>query len=271
LNSKHPVSSVKRFKSFVFKSSLGKIFFAFFTIFMLVALLYGVVYLSILDEKKDILQEIIKFSLYTSFGFDVDEPVTNNELFDCVSFLHQLTSLLLSTIFTAAIVLKFFFLPTFFVFKKKCNYDQKNNNLIISFYNATDIFVTSCSIKIYARKNILDEEGVSTLVNINQGRPIFEKIFPFMEPYLVSRIFMQLDGIKKDFTELIEGKSENSIELIMILEAKASNLDSDIYEIKKYLFSSEEVEKSLTFAKPHSIDLDFNNFKNSKGWENFED
>lgn len=270
MNKNHPISTVKRFKSFLFKSSLGKIFFVFFIIYLFVAAVYTAFYLTILHGQADIFS-IAEYALYTSFGFDSDAPIKSNTFFDAVNFTHQLVSLLLSTIFTAAIVLKFFFLPTFFIFKRKCNYDKEHNRLIISFYNATDIFITSCSIKVYARKNILDKDGVKTLININQGMPIFEKIFPFMEPFLVSRILMELDTNKKEILDLLEGKSENSIELIMIIEAKASNLDSDIYEIKKYLLDPKKLHKSVTFAKPHSIDLDFNDFKNSKGWENFED
>jgi len=263
----HPINNTNRFKSFIFRSSLGKIFFGFILLYFLVSVIYILIYILFVDIKD--IKELVEYSLYTSFGFNADIDIKNNHIFSAITFSHQIIALLLSTIFTAAIVLKFFYLPTFFVFKKRCNYIEENNELIISLYNSTNIFVTNCNIRVYGREESIDINGTKSLININANQPLFDKTYPFMEQYLVTRLRIKMSK-GDELWELFKDRKNKRLDLIILVEANASNLDSSIYEIYKYRIDFENLKESVDFYYPNSIDLDYDDFSKSRGWEKFD-
>jgi len=261
----HPINNTSPFKAFIFKSNLSKIFFGFLVTYLFLSFFFYIIYIMSGIEQSD---KLIEYSLYTSFGFNFDAGIKNNNYFIYISYVHQIIALLVSTIFTAAIVLKFFYLPNFFVFKQKCNYLEEDGKLIISLYNSIDMFVTNCKIQIYARVEWLDTEDKSALLNLNDNKPIFEKIYPFMEPYLVTRLVVPIHKCK-DLGELLLKRENKTLEFIILVEANASNL-GNIHETYKYTIKLSNFNETVDLYPPKSIDLNNKDYKKSKGWENFE-
>jgi hypothetical protein len=212
----------------------------------------------------------MKFSFLASFGFHIDEYIVKTDIFFVFTVLHQIASLVLSTIFTAAIVLKYFFLPQFFVFKRKINLNPNNEELIISLYNSIDMFVTNCHIRVYAREEFIDEEGSRALININNSKPIFDKTYPFMEKHLVTRLKVNLKDNIPLYDLFQEKKKKKKLDLIILIEANSNRLDSTIYEVKKYTIDSNVLENVVDFKAPNSINLDYDNYSKSTGWDKFD-
>jgi len=247
------------------------IFGIFLCLYLLLSLLYSLIYLLILDNSSITFFKIFKYSVHFSFNYSADKIITRETTFFIFQFLHEITALTLSTIFTAAIVIKFFYLPSFFIFKEKCNFIEKNNELIISVYNSIDIFVTNCNIRIYGREETIDTDSIKSLHNINNNKPIFEKLYPFMEKHLVTRLRIDISKHETLKNWLKEREVNNKkLDLIILIEAKAPNLDSSIYEIKKYTINSNKITETIDFYEPTSIDLNYKNFTKSKGWNNFD-
>ncbi|MEA3371197.1 MAG: hypothetical protein U9Q40_07640 [Campylobacterota bacterium] len=214
---------------------------------------------------------ILKYSILSSFNFGTDKEIVGEGVFFVVKFAHQITALILSTIFTAAIVLKFFYLPTFFVFKKSCNYLEESNELIITLYNSINVFVTNCNVRVYGREEYIDAKGAKSLQNINNNQPIFEKTYPFMETHLATRLrvkFEEGDTLWKWLKE--KDYKDKKLDLIILVEANASKIDSSVYEVYKYSIDSKEINRTIDFYGPHSIDLDYAEYSKSKGWNDFE-
>jgi len=267
----HPVNNTNAFKSFIFKSTMLNIFFGFVVLYILIAIVFSGIYFTIIDENLVSYKKIIEFSLLSSFGFQSEMDKVTSDIFFAVNLLHQIFALLISTIFTAAIVLKFFYLPTFFVYKKKCNYENGSNELTISLYNSIDLFVTDCKIRIYGRVECLDVNGAKSLQNINKNKPIFEKTYPFMEMHLVTRLKLKFTEDDELYKIIVQKKIENKkFDLIILIEANASNLDSSIYEVYKYSLDTNNINKSIDFHSNNSIELDYENYSKSKGWDMFE-
>lgn len=266
----HPINNTSLFKSFIYKRSTPVIIIAFLAFYFILSFIFSGIYSLIVDSPSVSILSIMKFSILTSFNFSIDEITTNNEVFIVVKFIHRIFALLLSTIFTAAVVLKFFYLPTFFTFKKKCNYLENENKLIITLYNSVDIFVTNCNVRVYCRKEIIEEDGTKSLINIS-NEPILTKTYPFMDPYLVTRLRIQLEE-NDELWKLIKGKNfeGEKLDIIILIEANASKIDSSVYEVKQYSIDPKNIKKTVDSYEPGSIDLDYNDFSKSKGWEKFD-
>lgn len=266
----HPISNTSVFKSFIFNSSTAKIILGFLILYFFVSFIFAGVYFLLVDSTTSII-EVLRFSVFSSFNFSTDKNIANTDLFHIIKFFHQIIALLVSTVFTAAIVLKFFYLPTFFVFKKKCNYLEDTNELIITLYNSIDIFVTNCHVRVYGREESIDTNGARSLQNINNNQPIFEKIYPFMEMHLATRLRVQFKEGEVLYKWLKEKDfKDKKLDIIILVEAKASKIDSSVYEVHKYRIDSQDISKSVDYYGPNSIDLDYDNFSKSKGWENFD-
>ncbi len=266
----HPQNNTSRFKSFIYQKSTPVIVIGFLAFYFLLSFVFSGIYFLIVDSTSISILSIFKFSVLTSFNFSIDEISTNNSAFIIVKFIHHIFALLLSTIFTAAVVLKFFYLPTFFIFKRKCNYLEDENKLIISLYNSVNIFVTNCNVRVYCRKEVLEDNGVRSLINIS-NEPILTKTYPFMDPYLVTRLRIELKE-NDELWKLINGKGfeGEKLDIIILIEAKASKIDSSVYEVKQYSIDPKDVKKSIDFYAPSSIDLDYKDYRKSKGWEEFD-
>ena len=267
----HPINNTSIFKSFIFNSSIAKIFIGFLALYFFVSFIFAGIYFCLIDTSLISISEILRFSTLSSFNFSTDKNIGTSDLFFIIKFFHQIVALLVSTIFTAAIVLKFFYLPTFFVFKKKCNYLQKSNELVVTLYNCIDIFVTDCHIRIYGREESIDENGAKSLQNINNNQPIFEKIYPFMEMHLATRLrveFQEGDVLYKWLKE--KDFKDKKLDIIILVEANASKIDSSVYQVHKYTIDSQDISKTVDFYGPNSIDLDYDDFSKSKGWEKFD-
>jgi len=270
----HPKLHSNIFKSFIFSNSIINIFIIFISIYFLTAIIFSVIYLLSVNGFSFV--DIIKFSISTSFGFDSAFDLANTNINYSITIFHQIISLLISTIFTSAIVLKYFLHPTFFIFKSKTNlYKDENDEkiLAISLYNGTRFFATNCNIRVYGRMQTIDNQGKTALININDNQPVFEKTYPFMEQHLVTRLRIQID--KNDMLkELFENDSKNKkLDLIVLLEANVSKLDNSIYEVFKYSIDFDNLENTITKKEYMSMDIDFNNDNktNEKEWEKFED
>jgi len=270
----HPVSNVSKFKSFIYKHNTINIFIVFIFFYFLMSIGFSILYYSLTDGIA--LKAIIKFSLLSSFGFTTYKDITNTDLFFVLNLLHQMASLLMSTIFTAAIVLKYFYLPTFFIFKRKCNLVENGDEseLIITLYNGSDLFVTNCHIRIYAREQSVDSQGTKSLNNINDKQPIFDYTYPFMDQHLATRLKIKFNQV--GCQTLVQWFKERSVkgkklDLILIVEANVNKLDSSVYEVHKYVIDSDDMEKTIDFREPVSIDLNYDDFSKSKGWDRFED
>ncbi|WP_457745507.1 hypothetical protein [Sulfurimonas sp.] len=246
---------------------MGKIFFGFLILYLFLSSIFYTIYIAVIDSGTA--TKLLEYSLYTSFGFNFDSGVKDNDVFTYISYVHQIIALFISTIFTAAIVLKFFYLPNFFIFKKRCNYLEKENKLIISLYNSINLFVTKCNVKVYGRVEFLDENGTKSLLNINNSQPVFEKTYPFMEQYLVTRLIINIEE-ESQLNELLHKKENKKLELIILIEANASNVDSTIYETHKYTINLNNLAKSMDLCYPNSIDLNVEDYSKSKGWEKFD-
>ena len=279
----HPRDNTSIFKAFIFKRSILIIFIGFLILYFLMSILFSIVYFFLLDSVSISILSIFKFSILTSFNFSIDKIITGSDYFFVANFLHKISALILSTIFTAAIVLKFFYLPVFFEFKKKCNYLEDSNKLIISFYNSVDIFVTNCRVRVYCRKEIIEDvdgEDIRSLINISDN-PIYTKTYPFMDPYLVTRLRIELKK-SDELCDWIHGEkvTGEKLDIIILLEANASNLDSSVYEVYTYSLIPENIKETIDFCKTSSIDLVNDNhqqsqgnanYKNSKGWDKFDE
>ena len=279
----HPRDNTSIFKAFIFKRSILIIFIGFLILYFLMSILFSIVYFFLLDSVSISILSIFKFSILTSFNFSIDKIITGSDYFFVANFLHKISALILSTIFTAAIVLKFFYLPVFFEFKRKCNYLEDSNKLIISFYNSVDIFVTNCRVRVYCRKEIIEDvdgEDIRLLINISDN-PIYTKTYPFMDPYLVTRLRIELKK-SDELCDWIHGEkvTGEKLDIIILLEANASNLDSSVYEVYTYSLIPENIKETIDFCKTSSIDLVNDNhqqsqgnanYKNSKGWDKFDE
>jgi len=267
----HPINNTNLFKSLIFKSSMIKILIYFILLSILMAIVSSAVYYYTIDAALVTYKEIIEFSLLSSFSFNADLKNVTTGSFFIVNLVHQILVLIIFTIFTAAIVLKFFYLPTFFVFKKKCNYEEGSNELTISLYNSINLFVTDCKVRIYGRIECLDVAGKKSLKNINNNQPIFEKTYPFMEMHLATRLKLKFTKDDELYNIVVNKDVENKkFDLIILIEANASNLDSSVYEVYKYTLDSNNIEKSIDFYANNSIELDYDNYSNSDGWEVFD-
>lgn len=267
----HPINNTSIFKSFIFNSSITKIFIGFLALYFFVSLVFSGIYFFVVDTPSPSMSHIVRFSILSSFNFGTDKNIAANDLFFVAKFLHQIIALLLSIIFTAAIILKFFYLPTFFVFKKKCNYLQESNELIITLYNSINIFVTNCHVRVYGREEILDTNGAKSLQNINNNQPIFEKVYPFMEMHLVTRLSVQFkegDVLYKWLKE--KDFKDKKLDIIILVEANASKIDSSVYEVHKYSIDSKDITKTVDSFGPSYLDLDYDDFSKSKGWDEFD-
>ena len=303
INFDHPRSNVNSIKNYIYHHNMFVIVLMFFFLYFLMSLFFSIGYYLSTDGVP--FKGILKFALLSSFGFSVEKKIANTDVFFIYNLLHQMASLLMSTIFTAVVVLKYFFLPTFFVFKKKCNLSIKcdldivcnhdedgdhneichivkkcsakenceNSELIITLYNSSDLFVTNCHIRVYGREESLDKHNKKSLININNKEPIFDYTYPFMDQHPATRL--RIEYQKKGYQTLINWfdtkKVKNrKLDLIILVEANVSKLDSPIYEIHRYTIDSENIAKTIDFKEPASIDLNFDNFSESDGWDNFE-
>jgi len=267
----HPINNTNPFKSFIFKSSILRIFIGFILLYLLMAVVFSGIYIVIVDKDITTYKNILEFSLLSSFSFNAELDNVTTDIFYIINFLHQVLALIVSTIFTAAIVLKFFYLPTFFVFKKKCNYIEGSNTITISLYNSINIFVTDCRIRIYGRMECIDENGKKALQNINNNEPIFEKIYPFMETHLATRLKLEFNDNDEIYNMLVSKDSKNKkFDLIILIQANASNLDSSVYEVYKYTLDGNNIEKTIDFHSHNSIELDYDNYSKSEGWDVFD-
>lgn len=267
----HPINNTKLSKSFIYKHSLSTIFIIFLFLYLLLSLFYSTLYFLIIDKPLVSFFTVFQYSTHFSFNYSADKKITGETIFFIFQFLHEITALTLSTIFTAAIIIKFFYLPSFFVFKKKCNYVEKDDELIISLYNSVNMFLTNCQIRVYGREEIIDNNNIKSLHNINNNKPIFEKVYPFMETHLVTRLRINIKTnhtLSQWFKE--KKVKDKKIDLIVLIEAKAPNLDSSIYEIKKYSINSNHINDVVDFYEPSPINLNYKNFIKSKGWNKFE-
>ena len=265
----HPLNNTSKFKSFIFNSPMSKIFIGFIFLYLLLSIFFSIIYLGVAEVST--YTEILKFSILLSFSFDTGNDIAGNDVFFILNFVHQVLSLVISTIFTAAIVLKFFYLPTFFVFKKKLNFIEGSNELTISLYNGIDLFVTNCNIRIYGRKQSVDKNGKKALENINSNRPIFEKFYPFMEMHLATRlkvVFKEGDLLWKILRE--KKFKDEKMDLIILIEATAANVDSSIYEVYKYTLDGNKIDTAIDFKGASSIELNYDDFSKSDGWEVFD-
>ncbi len=274
----HPYNNTNNFKAIIFKHTMPEIFVGFIIAYLLMAIAFSFAYLTILSNDNLTYMKILEFSTFTSFLFDTDFKEGTSDLFIWLHLIHNIIALVLSTIFTAAIVLKFFYLPQFFVFKKKCNFvpsceeNGEKNILTVSFYNSIDLFVTDCKVRIYGRVESIDENNTKSLININNNQPIFEKTYPFMEQHLATRLRVEFN--KDDFLYewLVNRKVENKkLAMIIILEANAARLDRTIYEVHDYSLNAMDIEESVDFHGHSSIDLNYDNYSLSGGWKEFED
>jgi len=267
----HPYDNTNNFKAMVFKSSMIEIFLGFILIYILLAVIFSFVYVSAIENEKIIYLDILKFSLLSSFSFSAELKEVNTNIFFSVNLIHQILALVTSTFFTATIVLKFFYLPKFFIFKKKCNYVEGTDMLTISLYNSINLFVTDLRVRIYGRVESVDDNGAKSLININNNKPIYEKTFPFMEKDLATRLKVNFKKEDVLYNWLVEKKVEKKkLSLIIIMEANATNLDRSIYEIHNYKIDSKNISNSIDFYECNSIDLDYSNYSNSKGWDLFD-
>ena len=267
----HPINNTSIFKSFIFNSSITRIFIGFLVLYLIVSFLFTGLYLLLIDSSSATVLEILKYSILSSFNFGTAKELAGNDAYFIIKFIHKVIALLLSTIFTATVVLKFFYLPTFFVFKEKCNYLQERNELIITLYNSINIFVTDCHVRVYGREESLDVNGAKALQNINNNQPIFEKIYPFMEMHLATRLrvgFKEGDVLYKWLKE--KDFKDKKLDIIILIKANASKIDSSVYEVHKYSIDSKDITKTVDYYGPNSIDLDYDDYSKSKGWEEFD-
>ncbi len=284
----HPTSNNSNFKDLIYKNSFFELILFFLLIFFTFSLIFFIFYFSILFNEKIAIYDIFKFSLYQSFGFNVDDIIKAKLLqYESISFLQKVISVIINLVFTSTILLKYFSKPIFFQFKKKINIDD--NKLIISLYNKTNFEITSCKFRVYARLPFKDSEDFNSLNNIE----LFPKkdFFPFMDKHLVTRLIIDLnkeinntdktkEHLNKSLQELLNINKDfylNDIQYLqisIIIEAVSSEMDSHIYEIKTYkvdINNKDSILENITFSKPNSINIDMIDFSKSTGWNKFED
>jgi len=269
----HPINNTSFFKSFILKSSLLTIFIGFFSFYIFITLIFSGSYMYLADGSSTGTLDILKFSIFTSFNFDIDDlSLKSNVYYFLILFLHQIFALIITIVFTSAVVLKFFYLPKFFEFKNKCNYLEESDELIVTLYNSININVTNCHIRVYGREESFDINNTKSLININNNNPIFEKIYPFMEMHLATRLRIKLDKGDVLYKWMKENKIEDKkLDIIILVEANVSKIDSAVYEIHKYSIDSKDIKKTVDFYGPKSIDLDYDDFSKSKGWSEFDE
>ena len=126
----------------------------------------------------------------------------------------------------------------------------------------------------------MDGEDIRSLINISDD-PIYTKTYPFMDPYLVTRLRIELKK-SDELCDWIHGEkvTGEKLDIIILLEANASNLDSSVYEVYTYSLIPENIKETIDFCKTSSIDLVNDNhqqsqgnanYKNSKGWDKFDE
>lgn len=284
----HPISNNSNFKDLIYKNSFFELILFFLLIFFTFSLIFFIFYFFILFNEKIASYDIFKFSLYQSFGFNVDDIIKAKLLqYESISFLQKVISVIINLVFTSTILLKYFSKPIFFQFKKKINIDD--NKLIISLYNKTNFEITSCKFRVYARLPFKDSEDFNSLNNIE----LFPKkdFFPFMDKHLVTRLIIDLnkeinntdktkEHLNKSLQELLNINKDfylNDIQYLqisIIIEAVSSEMDSHIYEIKTYkvdINNKDSILENITFSKQNSINIDMIDFSKSTGWNKFED
>ena len=269
----HPHTNNNIFKDFIFAHKLINIFMIFIGLYFILSVVFFFLYYMQIDTLSVL--ELVKFSIFASFGFNSSTDVILNNMLYITSLFHQIIALLISTIFTSAIVLKYFLHPAFFVFKKRCNLFKTANDeqiLAISLYNSSQFFVTNFNVRIYGRVESIDGQGTKALKNINNNQPIFEKTFPFMEQHLVTRLRIEIDKNEqlKELFDNIGKKSDDKLDLILLIEANVNKLDSSIYEVSKYKLDFNDIDKTIAQKEPESIELNYDDFSKSIGWDKFE-
>lgn len=280
----HPVRDRFTFKDFIYKLNLYQIIGLFLLSFLIFSFIFFIIYSIILSGENKSFFEILKFSVYQSFGFDIDFN-SNIYNFEYISFSQQFISLVLNLIFTSALVLKYFTKPNFFEFKKKVNIF--NNYLVISLYNKTSFEINSCKFTVYLRLPYKDSNGINSLNNIQLFPD--RDFFPFMDKHLVTRLRINLNDEKnklaKDGTDFHDGIlkilnttncSDNiqNLRISILIDAITPQIDSSIYETYTYevnICDQKSINNYITYKEPNSIDIDMVDFSKSKGWENFED
>lgn len=266
----HPYETKSLLKDFIHNNNVFIIFISFISFYFLMSFIFSFFYFNMIENLS--YKTIIKESIYLSFGFDFISLMRIGDDIYIVKLFHEISSFLLSTIFTAAIILKFFFNPIFFKFKTKCNLYEKDNKrlLSISLYSQSKLFVTNCTFRVYARMNYIDKDNNKSLLNINNSEVLYLKTFPFMEKHLVTRLFIEVDEFKEFKGFLNDQSTNNSLDLIIMIDANVSQLDKTIHEVYKYTLSSKELNKSIDNKIHNGIELDYDDYTKSKGWESFD-
>ena len=111
----------------------------------------------------------------------------------------------------------------------------------------------------------MDGEDIRSLINISDN-PIYTKTYPFMDPYLVTRLRIELKK-SDELCDWIHGEkvTGEKLDIIILLEANASNLDSSVYEVYTYSLIPENIKETIDFCKTSSIDLVNDNHQQSQG------
>lgn len=290
MSNKHPISNNYNFKDSIYNHSFSVLIGRFLLIFFFLSFIFFFIYLYILKDSDIDTYKIFRFSLFQSFGYNINDIITTNlSEYELTSFIQKTLFVIINLIFTSSIIFKYFNKPDFFEFKSKLNF--VDNKLSISFYNKTNFDITSCNVKVYARMPYLGESGNKGIENIE----LFPEntFFPFMDKHLVTRLNIYLD---KDKNNRHEEKDERKKELIkglikilnnksteyhkidikyvqisVIIEARSSQMDSYIYEIKTYKIEKDNIKENITLAPYKFIDLNLSDYSKSNGWDTFED
>jgi len=113
----------------------------------------------------------------------------------------------------------------------------------------------------------IDFNGKPALENINNNNPIFEKIYPFMEMHLVTRLKLKFNNNDELYNMVVTKESKKKkFDLIILIEGNVSNLDSSLYEVYKYTLDGSKIENTVDFYTHNSIELDYENYSNSDGF-----
>ncbi|MGB3750586.1 MAG: hypothetical protein WA945_03390 [Arcobacteraceae bacterium] len=288
MSNEHPVNNRFTFKDLIYKLTLIKIILIFLMVFVLFSMVFFALYSLLLSGENIQSFEIFKFSIYQSFGFDIDAIDSKKYNFEYISFLQQIISLVLNLIFTSSLILKYFNKPCFFQFKQKINI--VDDYLIISLYNKTNFEINSASFKVYIRFPYKDNHGINSLNNIKIYPD--RDFFPFMDQHLVTRIRINLKHIKNriltegtelhsSLLELLDVNKEfndtqeiQNLRISILIDAMSPEIDNMVYEVFTYeinICDKENILQFVKYKKPNAIDIDVVDFAKSTGWENFED
>jgi len=300
-NFNHPILVKNSFKDMVYRFSLSKLIVIFLFLYLFTAFFFYVLYVFLIKWyglSVDSSWDVMVYSINRLFNFDMDGLFDKQYFwFDTFTIVEQILGVILSVIFTSAIIFKFFVKPVFFQFKKKLNFDKDKNMLVVSLYNRTDFNITKYDITIYLRVYYFnDKTGKNGIHNIKL-KPI-NSFFPFMDKHLVTRIKIDFNdplnnrylkelfkNVSNAFEDLeyrvsdlfddkkLENISKNikKLDLIVMNEAKSIDMDNDIYEIKVYGFDHKNIKDVITYKWYNSLSLDFESFSRSKDWDKFED